>query len=311
LDAAKQQLREARGRRTAPFVDPNIYAGWNGMMISAFLDAARGLGRKDAHDAALRALDRIVQDAYHAPGAADGVQGFRHLVSAPGGVSGLLDDQVHMARALLDAFEQTGDSRYLGRAEETMGYVLEEFQAPWGGFYDVARSASADARRPAGLGAPYVPVQDSPTPAGNAIAVLVLDRLAVITGEPRYRDAADRALRGCAPGNAAQGLFAGSLFLALDLHLDPPLHVVVVGPRNDPAVGELRRAALTTYRPGTIVQGYDPAEAAGRLPALIPLADPGRGPQAYVCSATACAPPVSAPEELRETIKAFGRIPVG
>jgi uncharacterized protein len=313
LIGAKQRLLDARTRRKPPFVDATVYAGWNGMMISAFLEAARALGRRDVQDAALQTLDRIVREAYRSPQAADGWRGFRHLVSAPGGVSGLLDDQVHMARALLDGFEHTGDPRYLGLAEETMVYVLEEFQAPWGGFYDVARSASADARRPAGLGAPYVPVQDSPTPAGNAIAVLVLDRLAMITGESKYQEAARRALEASAPGNAAHGLFTSSLFLALDLHLDPPLHVVVVGPRHDPRVAALHQAALVTYRPGTVVHVHDPAGAAGRLPAVMPVVavDAVPDPRAFVCGATACAPPASTPEELRETILTFGRIAVG
>ena len=311
LADAKRRLLDARGGRTAPFVDPNVYAGWNGMMISGFFEAARGLGRQDAHAAARRALDRIVHDAYRSPRTANGWAGFGHLVSAQGGASGLLDDQVHMARALLDAFEQTGEPRYLGVAEETMAFVLEEFQAPWGGFYDVARSAAADARRPPGLGTPYVPVQDSPTPAGNAVAILVLDRLAMVTGEARYRDAAARALQASAPGNAEHGLFAASLFHALDLHLDPPPHVVVIGPRNDPKVMALHRAALSAYRPGTVVQVHDPAEGAGRLPAVMPSVDGQREVRAFVCSATACAPPASTPEELRETIMTFGRIPVG
>jgi hypothetical protein len=226
-------------------------------------------------------------------------------------VSGLLEDQVHMARALLGAFEQTGHPRYVDLAEETMAFVLEEFQAPWGGFYDVAKSASADARRPAGLGTPFVPVQDSPTPAGNAIAVLVLDRLAMITGVARYREAAGRALAASAPGNAEHGLFTSSLFAALDLHLDPPPHIVVVGPRDDPLAAALHETALATYRPGAVVQVHDPSGAAGRLPALVPSTGGGPGSRAFVCSAAACAPPASTPEELRETIQTFGRIPVG
>jgi len=311
LAQAKRRLLEARAARRAPFVDPNVYAGWNGMMISAFLEASRGAGRSDAREAALRALDRIVREAYRPPREGGEWRAFRHLVNAPGGVVGLLDDQVHMARALLDAFEQTGDPRHLALAEETMGYVLDEFQAPWGGFYDVARSASTDQGRPAGLGAPYVPVQDSPTPASNAIAVTVLDRLTMMTGEPRYHDAARRALEGCAPGNSAHGLLTASLSLALDLHLDPPLHVVVVGARGDARTAALHHAALAAYRPGLVAQLYDPSAGGGRLPAVMPPLGETSEPRAFVCGATACAPPASTPDQLRETIRTFGRIPVG
>ena len=301
LDGALRRLREARAARPAPFVDRTVYAGWNGMMISAFLDAARGLGDLDARRAALLALDRVVADA-RAPGC-----GFRHTVGADGGVGGLLDDQVHMARALLDAYEHTGLDPYLLIAADTMDYVLSEFAAPAGAFYDVA---GGDARGPKGLAVSYVPLQDSPTPSGNAVAVLVLDRLAALSGRERYRDAAERALRASAPGALDQGLFAATLALALDLHLEPPPHVVIVGPRDDARTLALHAAALGAYRYGAVAHVYDPAAASGALPAVAPALDgTAEGPRAFVCTATACAPPAVDPEALAETIRTFGRAP--
>jgi uncharacterized protein len=297
----RARLREARAARPAPFVDRTVYAAGNGMMISAFFDAARALHRADAHAAAARTLDRILEDAYQAG------QGFRHVVSTPGGVTGLLDDQVHMARALLAAFEQTAEVRYLRTAEETMTYVLEEFADPAGAFYDRARNEAAE-RHLVGLDLPHIPVQDAPTPAGNGIAILVLDRLSMVTGDPRYRDAAERALRACAPGNMAHGLFTATLALALDLHLDPPLHVVVVGPRSDARTRTLHSAALFTYRPGVTVHLHDPSSPDGSLPALLAHeAVGGETPRAYVCTAVSCGAPATTPEALREAIQSFGR----
>ncbi|HYM70229.1 MAG TPA: thioredoxin domain-containing protein, partial [bacterium] len=302
LARAGRRLRDARAGRPAPFVDRTIYVGWNGMMISAFLDTARGLGSQGPRDAALRALDRIVREAYD-PG-----RGFRHIAGALAAVTGLLDDQVHMARALLDAFEHTGDAAYLRVAEETVAYVLAEFVTPAGAFYDVAGGAARE-REAHGLAIPYVPAQDAPTPAGNAVAVLVLDRLWALTGNTAYRDAAERALRACAPGEVEHGLFAATLACALDAHLDPPLHVVVVGPGDDPRTGALHNAALTTYRPGVIAHLYDPLTAAGALPAPALGAAAG-SPRGYACTATACAPPEADPEALRTTIRSFGRASV-
>lgn len=306
LVLGRQHLLAARHARPAPFVDRTIYTAWNGMMISAFFEAARGIGREDAREAALRATARVVRGAHRAG------QGFRHVVDAAEGVSGLLDDQVQMARALLDAFEQTGEPRYLDLAVETMEYVLADFSTSQGAFYDVAGTAGRE-RGPLGLGLPYVPVQDAPTPSGNGTAILVLDRLAALTGENRYREAAERALRACAPGNAANGLHAATLTLALDMHLDPPLHVVVVGPRSDTRTRRLHDTALETYRPGTIVHAYDPSSPdgvrAGGLPAPVGSAASDRGePRAYACTGTACAAPAGDQDALRETIRAFGRI---
>jgi len=301
LARARGRLLSARGARPAPFVDRTIYAGWNGMMSSAFFEAARGLDLPEARETALAAVERAVRDAYAAG------RGFRHVVSAPGGVAGLLDDQVHMAHALLDAFEHTGAGRYLVLAKETADYVLTAFPSSGGAFYDVARDARREGS-PIALGLPYVPVQDAPTPSGNGVAVLVLDRLAALTGSARYREAAEGVLRACAPGAASQGLFASTLCLALDLHLDPPLHVVVIGPRDDPRTRRLQSAALAAYRPGTTVHVHDPAGAHAALPAPVAAeAVTGGAPRAYACSATACAAPAADPDALLETIRTFGR----
>jgi uncharacterized protein YyaL (SSP411 family) len=217
-----------------------------------------------------------------------------------------------MAAALLDAFEHTGEPRFLRIAAETTEYVLNEFRAPSGAFFDVARTGREP--RPGGLGLPYVPVQDAPTPSGNGVAVLVLERLAVLTGDPRYRSEAERALRATAPGHVEQGLFTATLGLGLETHLAPPLHVVVVGSHGDPRTGALRSAALGTYRHGLVVQTYDPAEAdgeAGHLPDVVTdgavAAAAAAGPRAYACTATECAAPAASPEALAETIRTFGR----
>ena len=319
LGRARDQLLAARAGRKAPFVDRTIYAGWNGMMISAFFAAARVPGLEDAARDALRALERVLRDAY-GPGAegpagappSGAARGFRHAVGASDGIGGLLDDQVQMAAALLDAFEHTGDPRFVRLAVETAEYVLDEFLAPSGAFFDVA--ATGREPRPGGLGLPYVPVQDAPTPSGNGVAVLVLERLAALTGDDRYRTEAERALRACAPGHVEQGLFTATLALALETHLAPPLHVVIVGPRGDPATQALRAAALRTYRDGLVVQTYDPATgdgAAGRLPAVVTdgaVAAASAGPRAYACTATECAAPAASPNALAETIRTFGRV---
>jgi uncharacterized protein YyaL (SSP411 family) len=113
-----------------------------------------------------------------------------------------------------------------------------------------------------------------------------------------------------------QGLFTATLGLALDTHLAPPLHVVVVGARGDDRTRALHAAALATYRHGTVVQVYDPDEpegTAGRLPAVVTDGASGRaaalapdGPRAYACTATECAAPATSPDALAETISHFG-----
>ena len=42
--APRRKMPEARARRPTPFIDKSIYTSWNGMLISALLEAYRVLG---------------------------------------------------------------------------------------------------------------------------------------------------------------------------------------------------------------------------------------------------------------------------
>ncbi len=92
------------------------------MMISAFLEAYKVLGSTSARDRALTTLDLLLAKAY------DPEKGMYHsLVNGQPRVEGLLDDQVFMAAALLDAYEVTGARLYFDRALELMQITLRRF----------------------------------------------------------------------------------------------------------------------------------------------------------------------------------------
>ncbi|MGH9805124.1 MAG: thioredoxin domain-containing protein, partial [Candidatus Acidiferrales bacterium] len=302
LAAAKDKLLAARLRRPMPFVDKTLYVAWNGMFISAFLEAARVLGRADCRDLALRTLDRILESAW------SDAWGFAHRcpeegrVAADNWAGGVLDDQVFMAGALLDAFELTGEKRYFERAEQTVRLCLEKF---WddadGGFFDRPQGAPAIAE---GVDVPRKPFQDSPTPAGNPVAAMVLDRLASYTHNADYRDRAMKTLEAFAGAAEQYGLFAATYALAAMLHIRQPLEVVVIGARADARTQALARAAQDTYRFGKAVLQFEPGEVSPeRLPpglaATLPaLAGPDRPPLALLCVNQTCQAPLTSPEAL-------------
>ena len=103
LERAQAKLRAARDARPAPFVDRTRYTNWNAMMASAMLRAGAVLGDDGAREHALLTLarlrdERVAEDA---------------VAHTPGGVTGLLDDQVQVAAAALDAHEATGEAEWL------------------------------------------------------------------------------------------------------------------------------------------------------------------------------------------------------
>jgi hypothetical protein len=300
LTRAKAKLLEARAKRPTPFVDKTIYASWNGMMISAFLEAYKVLGLAGARDRALATLDLLLARAY------DPERGMYHsLVDGQPRVEGLLDDQVFMVAALLDAYEVSGARVYFDRALELMRTTLRRF---WddntGGFFDAARDLND---RLGNLTMSRKPFQDSPTPAGNSVAVLVLDRLASLAARPDFREKAEETLALLASKAAEYSLFASTYGLALLNHLEPAVEVVVIGEAKDRRTSELLTTAyqapragkrVLTFPPEVIKNGELPTGLAATLPNL-PLAD---APLALVCIGSSCQAPVNTPEGLKEAL---------
>jgi uncharacterized protein YyaL (SSP411 family) len=285
---AKGKLLAARReRRPVPTIDQTLYTGWNAMFVSAYLEAARVLGRKDCREFALKTLDRILAEAW------DESKGFLHRVGGPR-LEGSLDDQVFAIAALLDAWEATLDPRYFEIAEQAMRITVERFgDSEGGGFFDRAK----DAAPMGGLEVRRKPLQDSPTPAGNSVAAIVLDRLHGFTGEKLYRDWAEKTLEAFAVLAPKYGLFAATYGLAALLHARHPLQVVVTGDAGDPKAAALEQAASETYRFGKTLLRVTPQQMASvQLPPALRETLPhlnAATPQALVCIETTCHAPVA------------------
>ena len=124
-----------------------------------------------------------------------------------------------------------------------------------GGFFDTARDLND---RLGNLTMARKPFQDSPTPAGNSVAVLVLDRLASLAARPDFRAKAEETLALFASKAVEYGLFASTYGLALLNHLQPPVEVVVVGEAEDGRTSELLTTAYQTPRAGKRVLAFRP-----------------------------------------------------
>ena len=293
---AKSKLLAARSARQTPAVDRTIYVSWNAMFVSAFLEAARVLGRPDCNEFALKTIDLILAEAW------DEAKGFRHRVGGEK-IDGMLDDQIFMVTALLDAYESTLDSRYFLLAERAMLMTIQKFgDAERGGFFDRA----SDAAPMGGLDVRRKPFQDSPTPGANSAAVIALERLYALTGDAKYHDWARLTLEGFAGIAPQYGMFAATYGLAALLHSHHAPQVVITGETGDAKAAALEAAANAVYRFGKAVLRVTPeiATANALAPAFkeaIPHLD-ANAAQAFFCIGTACQPPVSEPAKLVEML---------
>ena len=139
----------------------------------------------------------------------------------PGRARGL----THLADGLLALYEATFDERWFTTARDLMDRVLEHFADPAGGFFDTADDHERLITRPKDL-------QDNAMPSGDAMAASVLLRLAALTGEGRYRTAAERAIRTVAPFAERYPTAFAQWLSAIDFALSDAVEVAIVG---DPA----------------------------------------------------------------------------
>ena len=292
LASARQKLLEARNRRPAPFVDRTRYAGWNAMMASAMLRAGAVLGDEWARRHGLATLDLLRRESPE-PDA---------LPHTPGGVTGLLDDQVQAAAAALDAYEITGEAEWLDWAEGLMERVWRDFwDESSGGLFDTARGRSGEEGL---LPARVKPIQDTPTPSPNGVAGITFMRLHGLTADPRWQERAGALVAAFAGGALELGLHGSAFLLAADWYLNPGTHLAVIGDAGDEAADAMHRTALAGFAPRRVVQRLTSAEAgADRLPAAIAgMLASGDGSRGYACVGTSCSLPATTVAEWEQRL---------
>jgi uncharacterized protein YyaL (SSP411 family) len=338
LAAAKKKMYAARLLRPTPYVDKTVYAGWNAMCVSAYLEAAKVLDLAEARHFALRSLDRLLSEGW------DAEHGMKHVIAyseafsdaraerheaagvGPGVVRGVvpggLDDYAFAVIACLDAYETTADLSYFRFARSIGEAMVAGFFDPVaGGFFDTRGGASEQTALGI-LGTRRKPFQDSPTPAGNSAAAIALLRLHgyandVSNDGASYREKAEQTLDVYAGVAGQHGIFAATYGLAVVHFIQPQTQVVVVG--KDDAAAELYRAAVRPLGLSTAVLRLDadkavaqnlPLALAETIPNLPQLAG-GRALDgrsfAVVCSGFACQPPIFDAEELARSLASQAR----
>jgi uncharacterized protein YyaL (SSP411 family) len=253
------------------------------MMASGLLRAAAVLGDEWAHEHALLTLNRIRGESAE----------LDTVAHTPGGVTGLLDDQVQVAAAALDAYEMTGERTWLEWAERLMDRVWADYwDNEGGGLFDTARGRTDEAGL---LPARAKPMQDTPTPSPNGVAGIVTARLHELTGVTRWRERGAALLAAFAGRAAELGLYAATYLLAVDWQVNPATHLVVVGNSSEANVRAMHRAALDGFLPRRVVQLIAPTEANQRpLPqALRGMLATGAAPRGYACTGTNCSQPAA------------------
>ncbi len=270
----------ARREREGPAVDWTIYVNWNAAAASAFLKASAVLDDPDCAQMAEATINFLIEECY------DRGRGMYHYHDGGRHIRGLLTDQAYMARALLHAAQFTGDRKYLDVAEDLLQILSAKQGGSHGGFYDirVEKDAVGGLRR------------RNQSILENGLIAEIFLRTHYLTQKPEYLETARRTLKVFAEDYHLYGYFTAGYARAVDLFLHPPIHAIIVGPRDAEATRALVRAAARVYVPSKLVQVIDP-ELDDDLLARFEL-PPTPTPQAYVNVRGAHLARVHDPDEL-------------
>jgi uncharacterized protein len=263
-----------------PGLDDKRLTAWNALMISALADAGAALGEPRYRDAAVAAAEFLLRDLRD-----ESSRLLRTYNQGRAHLGAYLEDHAFLLEALLTLYEATFDPRWFVEARALADQILERFADPErGGFFSTATDHEP-------LIARRKELDDHPIPAGGSAAAFGLLRLARLTGDGRYEDAAFGHLRLLGEFARQHPAGFGHLLSAIDFALADVREIALVG--DDRAA--LEQVVRGAFRPHVVLAG-----GAGDGVPLLEGREPVEGrAAAYVCERFACLRPVTEPDELR------------
>ncbi len=287
LATLRQKLLAARAKRIRPGLDDKVLADWNGLMIAALVNAALMLDERSWLKLAARAFDFVATAMTKADRLGHSWREGRLLYP------GLASDFAAMIRAAIALYEATGQGAYLARALAWQQAFDAHYANPEnGGYCLTADDAEGLIIRPA---ATY----DDATPNPNSVAAQNLVRLAVLSGDDKWRARADQLFEGVLSAAADNLVSHAALLNALDLRLRGA-EIVVTG-RGTTADALLAAARALPYIDRMLLAAPDAAALSPSHPARDKIANAPTG-AAFVCIAERCSLPVTQPDKIVEAL---------
>jgi uncharacterized protein YyaL (SSP411 family) len=267
-------------------LDDKVLTDWNGLMLAALAKAGTTFQEPRYLAAATRCADFLNEDMRGTGGR------LRHRWHA-GTTDELafLDDHAYLLWGLLELHDASQDARWLEWATEVAQHLLDRFAAPGGGFHGAPQDGED-------LGARRRDAYDGALPSGNATAAWCLHRLALLTGDTRWSDAADRTVAAYAADVEAAPAAFTMMLTALDLVLGPTRELAIAGDAGAPALIEVARG---TYQPRLVLLRASEAIARVAPWTREHKAVAGKA-AAYLCQGHACLRPTTDPAELRRLL---------
>lgn len=182
-DPRLQKLYDYRLQRTQLHKDDKILLSWNGWTIIALTKAGQALGEKRYLDAAIKAHQFIRKEMTD-----ENDRLYLRWRDGEAANAGQLEDYSVYVLALLELYRVTFDTAYLQEAIHRAEQMVALFEDSQGGYFMTAADSEQLIARPK-------ETYDGAIPSGNSVAAMVLQKLATLTGEMKWQNAAERQMK--------------------------------------------------------------------------------------------------------------------
>ena len=198
-----EKLYEYRLRRTKLHRDDKVLLSWNAWAMIGLAQAGFALNEERYLDSAIKIYHFIEEKMTD-----ESDRLYLRYRDGEAAHAGQLDDYAVYSLALLELYRCTFDPRYFQEAIRRAEQMMELFEdEEHGGYFMTASDAEPLISRPK-------ETYDGAIPSGNSVASMVLQRLASLTGERGWEEAAQRQMRFLAgriseyPASSCLGMLA-------------------------------------------------------------------------------------------------------
>jgi uncharacterized protein len=284
LENAKNKLFSAREKRARPARDDKILTSWNALAIKGLARAGRVFNRPDWVKLAQDAVDFIREKLWVNEQLLATCKGEKAHLNA------YLDDYAFLLDALIELLQAKYRAADLAFAEDLAEALLENFESEEGGFYFTSHTHETLIHRPK-------QGYDNATPNGNGIAVVALQKLGHILGEPRYLQTTESTLKAFDNSLTNNPAACATLCHALSEFITPPTMVIIRGEANKMAAW--RDAINQKYYPHHLFFYLD--ETATDLPPALQR-ELSPDVNAWLCKGVVCSPSVNDLQQLLKNL---------
>lgn len=244
IKESNEKVLNHRNKRVKPGLDDKILASWNGLMLSAYIDAYEAFGEDEYLQRALKNAKFMLNtqtDKDHRLN--------RNYKDGTSSINAFLDDYASIIDAFVSLYQATLDEKWLQEANNYLRYSIAHFY----------NEESKMFRYTSDIDPPLVAQQteysDNVIPSPNSMMARNLFTIGTLMFNTEYMDMSKQMLKNIYPQiieTDSPNFYSNWLQLYYD-HANPPFEIAILGPKAN----ELRKEMSSHYLSNALLLGGD------------------------------------------------------